>query len=90
MSEEPETIQPKGEALVKHCPICGVEYGRFLSGISYHSERSRSCYIATKYGRYSIVQHLIISLYKHARNRRFVQDKRHQSVFGSQAHEIFK
>ena len=25
-SEEPETIQPKGEALVKHCPICGVEF----------------------------------------------------------------
>ena len=24
-SDEPETIQPKGEALVKHCPICGVE-----------------------------------------------------------------
>jgi uncharacterized C2H2 Zn-finger protein len=25
-SEEPEIIQPKGEALVKHCPICGVEF----------------------------------------------------------------
>jgi len=25
-SDEPETIQPKGEALVKHCPICGVEF----------------------------------------------------------------
>jgi uncharacterized CHY-type Zn-finger protein len=28
MSDEPDTIehiQPKGEALVKHCPICGVE-----------------------------------------------------------------
>jgi hypothetical protein len=26
MSDEPETIQPKGESLVKHCPICGVEF----------------------------------------------------------------
>jgi hypothetical protein len=25
-SEEPKTIQTKGEALVKHCPICGVEF----------------------------------------------------------------
>jgi hypothetical protein len=25
-SDEPETIQPKGESLVKHCPICGVEF----------------------------------------------------------------
>ena len=25
-SDEPETIQPKGEALVKYCPICGVEF----------------------------------------------------------------
>ena len=25
-SDDPETIQPKGEALVKHCPICGVEF----------------------------------------------------------------
>ena len=26
MSDEVEIIQPKGEALVKHCPICGVEF----------------------------------------------------------------
>ena len=25
-SDEPETIQPKGEALVKHCSICGCEF----------------------------------------------------------------
>jgi uncharacterized Zn finger protein len=25
-NEEVETIQPKGDALVKHCPICGVEF----------------------------------------------------------------
>ena len=25
MSDEPETIQPKGESLVKHCPLCGAE-----------------------------------------------------------------
>jgi len=25
-SDEPEHIQPKGEALVKYCPICGVEF----------------------------------------------------------------
>jgi len=24
--DEPETIQPKGEPLVKHCPVCGVEF----------------------------------------------------------------
>ena len=27
MSEEPEVIQPEGESLVKHCPICGVKFG---------------------------------------------------------------
>ena len=26
MSDEIEHIQPKGESLVKHCPICGVEF----------------------------------------------------------------
>jgi len=25
-SDEPQTIQAKGESLVKHCPICGVEF----------------------------------------------------------------
>jgi len=25
-SDEPKTIQPKGETLVKHCSICGVEF----------------------------------------------------------------
>ena len=25
-NNEPEEIQPKGESLVKHCPICGVEF----------------------------------------------------------------
>jgi len=24
-NNEPEEIQPKGESLVKYCPICGVE-----------------------------------------------------------------
>jgi uncharacterized C2H2 Zn-finger protein len=30
MSDEPETIQPKGESLVKHCPICGVEFDEIV------------------------------------------------------------
>ena len=25
-NNEAETLTPKGEALVKHCPICGVEF----------------------------------------------------------------
>ena len=25
-SDEPKTIQAKGEALVSHCPTCGVEF----------------------------------------------------------------
>ena len=25
-SDEPAHIQPKGETLVKYCPICGVEF----------------------------------------------------------------
>ena len=29
-SDEPETIQPKGEPLVKHCPVCGVEFDEKL------------------------------------------------------------
>ena len=29
-SDEPEHIQPKGEALVKHCPICGVEFDEIV------------------------------------------------------------
>jgi len=24
-SEEPQEVIPKGESLVKHCPMCGVE-----------------------------------------------------------------
>jgi len=25
-NNEAETLTPKGESLVKHCPICGVEF----------------------------------------------------------------
>ena len=25
-NEEPEVIQPKGEAIINHCPLCGVEF----------------------------------------------------------------
>ncbi len=25
-NNEAETLTPKGEALVKHCPICGVQF----------------------------------------------------------------
>jgi hypothetical protein len=31
-NNEAETLTPKGEALVKHCPICGVE---FDDGVAY-------------------------------------------------------
>jgi hypothetical protein len=27
-NEEPEVIQPKGEAIINHCPLCGVEFMR--------------------------------------------------------------
>ena len=30
MSDEIEHIQPKGESLVKHCPICGVEFDEIV------------------------------------------------------------
>ena len=33
-SDEPETLQPKGESLVKHCPICGVEFDEIVQGVS--------------------------------------------------------
>lgn len=41
MSDEPETIQSKGEALVKHCALCGVEFSETV--LTNHWLKCDSC-----------------------------------------------
>ena len=40
-SDEPETIQPKGDSLVKHCPICGVQFTEMA--LTYRELYCESC-----------------------------------------------
>jgi len=51
-SDEPETIQPKGDSLVKHCPICGVQFTEMA--LTYRWLKCDSCekefYVKAKIG----------------------------------------
>jgi hypothetical protein len=41
-SDEPKTIQPKGETLVKHCPLCGAQFE--TAALTNRDQRCGICY----------------------------------------------
>ena len=41
-SDEPTTIQAKGEPLVTHCPLCGVQFEK--PALTNRDQRCDSCY----------------------------------------------
>ena len=41
-SDEPKTIQAKGEALVTHCPLCGAQFEN--AALTNRDQRCGICY----------------------------------------------